>query len=108
MIPDVVLLIGFGGPEKSGDVLAFLADVTQGRGSPPERLAQVAKQYEHIGGTSPYNRLTREQAEALEKLLQARGLDLPVHAGFAHSQPRINETLQELSSQGKKNIFIIR
>jgi ferrochelatase len=104
---DAVILIGFGGPEKPEDVAPFLKDVTQGRGIPEERLAKVAKQYEKIGGASPYNRLTHEQAEALELLLRARGLPIPVTVGFAHSNPRIADTLAFLARQGKLNLFAI-
>ncbi len=104
---DAVVLIGFGGPEKPEDVVPFLEDVTAGRGVPPERLRLVAKQYEQIGGVSPYNRLTRDQAGALQKLLNSRGLEIPVHLGFAHSNPRIADTLVELSRQGKMNIFAV-
>jgi protoporphyrin/coproporphyrin ferrochelatase len=104
---DAVLLIGFGGPEKPTEVASFLKDVTEGRNIPPERLEKVAKQYEKIGGISPYNFLTEEQADALEQLLKARGVNLPVAVGFAHSNPRIAETLIELSKQGKTKIFAI-
>ncbi len=104
---DAVLLIGFGGPEKPEDVLPFLQDVTAGKDIPAERLELVAKQYEKIGGASPYNRLTKEQAQALEKLLKSRGLDLPVAVGFSHAWPRIADTLQNLSQAGKTRIFAI-
>ncbi len=104
---DAVLLIGFGGPEKPEEVLPFLQDVTAGKNIPVERLEKVAKQYEKIGGVSPYNLLTEEQADALEQLLKARGLDLPVKVGYAHSNPRIAETLAELSQAGKTKIFAI-
>src|SRR5580698_10465625 len=102
---DAVILIGFGGPEKPEDVEPFLKDVTEGRDIPEERLAKVAKQYAQIGGAPPYNRLTHEQAEALETLLRARGLTLPVTVGFAHSNPRIADTLAFLARHGKLNIF---
>jgi len=104
---DAVLLIGFGGPEKPEDVVPFLEDVTRGKNIPPERLQLVAKQYEKIGGTSPYNKLTKEQAEALQKLLQARSIDLPVAVGFAHANPRIADVLEKLSREGKTNLFAI-
>jgi protoporphyrin/coproporphyrin ferrochelatase len=107
MKPDAVLLIGYGGPEKPEEVVPFIEDVTRGKHIPPERLKQAARQYEQLGGSSPYNRLTLEQAEALDKLLKARGLDLPVRVGFAHSRPSIADALAKLSEPGKKNIFII-
>jgi ferrochelatase len=107
MSPDAVLLIGYGGPEKPDEVVPFIEDVARGKHIPRERLKQVAKQYEQLGGFSPYNRLTLEQADALEKLLKARGLDLPVQAGFAHSHPSIADALATLSEPDKKNIFVI-
>ncbi len=104
---DAILLIGFGGPEKSEDVLPFLEDVTRGRDIPPGRLKLVSDQYKQIGGISPYNQLTRAQAQALQKLLNARGLEIPVSLGFAHSSPTVAQTLEDLSRQGKKHIFAI-
>lgn len=104
---DAVLLIGFGGPEKPGDVIPFLKDVTEGKDIPSERLKLVALQYDKIGGSSPYNRLTLEQAKALEKLLKARGLDIPVVVGYAHSSPCISDTIAELAQSGKTRIFAI-
>ena len=43
---DSLLLLSFGGPENSDDVMPFLRNVTAGRGVPDERLAVVAEQYE--------------------------------------------------------------
>ena len=37
---DAFLLLSFGGPEGPDDVMPFLANVTRGRGIPPERLAE--------------------------------------------------------------------
>jgi len=104
---DAVLLIGFGGPEKPGDVVPFLQDVTAGRNIPPERLKLVEQQYQQIGGVSPYNRLTGEQAKALQKLLKSRGMDLPVVMGFAHVAPRVADTLTALAKEGKTRIFAV-
>ena len=56
MIPppvDSVLLMSFGGPEGPDDVMPFLANVTRGRGVPPERLEEVGRHYlEVFGGVS--------------------------------------------------------
>lgn len=101
------MLIGFGGPEKPEEVRTFLEDVVRGIPVLLERLDKVEKQYERIGGVSPYNRLTTEQAQALEKLLKARGLDIPVVVGFAHSNPRIADTLTALAKKGKTKLFAI-
>jgi ferrochelatase len=102
-----VFLVGFGGPEKPEEVLPFLKDVTAGRNIPEARLALVAKQYEAIGGVSPYTRLTLGQATALQKLLEARGLSLPVRVGYLHSAPRVEETLGVLLREGFTDITVI-
>ena len=104
---DAVLLIGFGGPERPEDVQPFLEDVVKDAPVPRERLEKAAGQYKAIGGVSPYNRLIRGQAAALEKLLQSRGILLPVHVGLAHSNPRIADTLAALSNKGLANLFVI-
>ena len=52
---DSVLIVSFGGPEGPDDVAPFLANVTAGREIPAERLAAVARQYQHFGGVSPIN-----------------------------------------------------
>ena len=59
---DCVLLIAFGGPEKPEDIRPFLEIVSAGRRIPPERLEEVARHYDLIGGRSPLNELTRKQA----------------------------------------------
>ena len=59
---DSILLIGFGAPRKQEQVLPFLEGVVRGRGVPRERLEEVAHHYEAIGGRSPYNDFTFQQA----------------------------------------------
>lgn len=104
---DAVLLIGFGGPEKPEEVIPFLQDVVRHAPVPRERLEKVAGQYAQIGSISPFNRLIRAQASALEKLLASRGVSLPVHIGLAHSEPRIAAKLAEFSEKGLTDIFAI-
>jgi ferrochelatase len=102
-----VLLIGFGGPEKRDDVLPFLRDVTAGRNIPEARLALVAKQYDAIGGVSPYTCLTAGQADALTRLLVARGLPVPVKAGYLHSAPRLGDVLEAFLREGRSDLSVI-
>src|SRR5947208_9606652 len=79
---DSILLIGFGAPRKTEQVLPFLEGVVRGRGVPRERLEEVAHHYELVGG-SPYNELTFRQAVALKrKLRDEYGVRLPVYAGM--------------------------
>ena len=52
---DAFLLVSFGGPERTEDVLPFLENVLRGRNVPRERLLAVAEHYYHFGGKSPIN-----------------------------------------------------
>ena len=52
--------MGFGGPEKSADVIPFLENVLRGRNVPRERMLEVANHYYHFGGISPINQQNRD------------------------------------------------
>src|ERR1700709_2300759 len=49
---DALLLVSFGGPEKPGDVVPFLRNVTAGRDIPEERLVEVGRHYLDRGAPS--------------------------------------------------------
>jgi ferrochelatase len=99
---DSVLLIAFGGPERSEDIRPFLEIVTAGRRIPAERLEEVAHHYELIGGRSPLNDLTRRQADALGRALAQERIALPVHVGMRNWHPFLHETLAEMKDAGHR------
>ena len=84
---DAFLLVSFGGPERPEDVAPFLANVTRGRGVPPERLAEVAEHYQHFGGVSPINAQCRELLAALRTEFASAGIDLPLYWGNRNWHP---------------------
>src|SRR5262249_48461044 len=90
-----LVLVSFGGPEGSDDVLPFLENVVRGRGVPRERLLAVAEHYQHFGGVSPIN----EQNRALLAALREQ-LDLPVYWGNRNWHPYLTETVRELAAAG--------
>lgn len=94
---DALLLVSFGGPEHPDDVLPFLANVTRGRGVPPERLAEVAEHYQHFGGVSPINQQCRDLLRELE-----RGTDLPVYWGNRNWHPMLADTVRQMRDDGIK------
>lgn len=98
--PDAVLFVSFGGPDKPEDILPFLEIVTRGRGIPRERLAGVAAHYEHIGGRSPINEITRRQADALRAALAKAGDRRPVYLGQRNWHPFLEETLAKMRDDG--------
>jgi len=100
---DSVLLVAFGGPECPADVRPFLQVVAAGRPIPPERLEEVARHYELIGGRSPLNALTRRQADGLAAALAAEGRPLPVWVGMRNWHPYLHETLAEMADRGHRH-----
>jgi protoporphyrin/coproporphyrin ferrochelatase len=94
---DAILMIAFGGPERTEDIRPFLANVTRGRPIPKERIEEVAHHYELIGGKSPLNELTFRQARGLESALRERGSVLPIYVGMRNWHPFLTETVKEMS-----------
>ena len=93
---DALLLVSFGGPEGPDDVEPFLDNVTRGREVPPDRLLQVAAQYERFGGVSPINGENRRLLAALE----ASGLDLPLYWGNRNWHPLLADTVARMTDDG--------
>ncbi len=99
---DSILLIAFGGPEKAEDVRPFLKRVSRGRNIPPERLEGVVRHYELMGGGSPFNKLTFQQAEALRRRLKELAMDRPVYVGMRNWHPFLHETLEQMRQDGRR------
>jgi ferrochelatase len=101
MVPyQAVLLIAFGGPTSPEEIRPFLARVTQGTAIPPQRLEDVARHYEAVGGKSPLNEITARQARALQELLREQGMDLPVYVGMRNAAPFLVDTLRQMAVDG--------
>lgn len=104
---DSVLLIAFGGPTRPEEIRPFLDNVTRGRRIPPERIEEVARHYEAIGGRSPLNELTQKQAAALRAALEEQGIALPVFAGMRNWHPYLPEALLEMAEKGHRRALAI-
>ncbi|MCZ3385939.1 MAG: ferrochelatase [Actinomycetia bacterium] len=99
---DAVLLVSFGGPEGSDDVLPFLKNVTRGRDIPDERLYEVGQHYFHFDGVSPINGQNRQFLAALRAELPAHGIHLPVYWGNRNWDPFLVDTLRTMRADGKR------
>lgn len=97
---DAVILVSFGGPERPEDVQPFLANVTRGRGVPPERLAEVAEHYHRFGGVSPINQQCRDLLAAIRADFAANGLDLPIYWGNRNWHPMLVDTVAQMRADG--------
>ncbi len=99
---DAVLVVSFGGPEQSQDVIPFLENVLRGRNVPKERMLEVAKHYYHFGGRSPINQQCRELIDALR-----RAVPLPVYWGNRNWHPMLADTLRQMAREGVKRALAI-
>jgi ferrochelatase len=99
---DAVLLLAHGAPERVEDVAEYLRYVRGGRPTPPELVQEVAHRYAEIGGASPLTARTREQAEALERLL-----GIPVYFGMRNWHPFIRDTLARMQVDGIERIVAV-
>lgn len=97
---DALLVVSFGGPEKPGDVIAFLENVTAGRGVPRARLEEVAGHYQAFGGVSPINEQNRNLIEAVRGDLARNDLDLPVYWGNRNWHPFLHDVMRQMAADG--------
>jgi ferrochelatase len=97
---DAVLLVSFGGPERPGEVLPFMQQVTAGRGVPRERLVEVSQHYGLFGGRSPINDQNRTLQAALTAELAATGPALPVYWGNRNGAPFLADAVGRMREYG--------
>jgi ferrochelatase len=97
---DAILLVSFGGPEKSDDVLPFLENVLRGKPVPRERLLEVAEHYYQFGGKSPINSQNRALLAALQIELRDHGIGPPIYWGNRNWHPLITDTLRGMKRDG--------
>ena len=99
---DAILLVAFGGPEQTGDVIPFLENVLRGRNVPRERMLKVAEHYYHFGGRSPINDQCRELIAALQP-----AVDLPVYWGNRNWHPMLADTVRQMAADGVRRALAI-
>ena len=97
---DALLLVSFGGPEKSDEVLPFLERVLRGRNVPRERMLEVAEHYYHFGGRSPINSQNRALLAAIRDDFDRHRLKLPVYWGNRNSEPFLADTVRQMEADG--------
>lgn len=97
---DAVLVVAFGGPEGPDEVMPFLENVVRGKNVPRERLLEVARQYESLGGRSPANAQVRQLATALGEELSANGPQLPVYWGNRNWRPLLADVVGQMAADG--------
>jgi protoporphyrin/coproporphyrin ferrochelatase len=97
---DALLVLSFGGPEKTDDVIPFLENVLRGRNVPRERMLAVAEHYYHFGGKSPINDQARAFIAGLRQELDSHGQAMPIYWGNRNWHPMLADTLRQMKADG--------
>jgi ferrochelatase len=97
---DAIVLVSFGGPENSGDVIPFLENVLRGKTVPRERMLEVAGHYYHFGGKSPINDQNRLLLSRLREELDRDGPKLPVYWGNRNWAPYLTDAVSQMKKDG--------
>mgnify|MGYP001587671957 FL=1 len=95
-----VLLMAYGTPRCTDEILPYYTDIRGNRAPTPEQLADLVARYEAIGGASPLAARTEAQRIALAQELDTIAPDkFHVQLGFKHSHPMIEETVAKLAQK---------
>jgi ferrochelatase len=104
---DALIVVSFGGPEASEDVMPFLENVLRSRAVPRERLLEVAEHYYHFGGCSPINAQNRELVKALRDDFERNGMSLRVYWGNRNWHPFLADTLSRMRDDGVRRALAL-
>ncbi|MDE3025098.1 MAG: ferrochelatase [Acidobacteriota bacterium] len=100
-MPDAVVLMAYGSPERLADVPAYYSDIRGGRPIAPEHLEDLVERYRRLGieESSPLNAITEATRAALE-----RETGLPVYTGMKHWTPHIADAAASALAAGADRI----
>lgn len=117
MKTDSILFVAFGGPTPGccgryepcpgSEALCFVRSIVGDRAGTAARTVEVASHYQQLGGFSPFNELTLQQARRVEVLLKEQGIHVPVHVGLRHWPPYVKDVLRDMAEQGLQNILAV-
>ena len=114
---DSVLLVAFGGPTPGccgrfdpcpgNEATCFVRGIVGEQPVAQARVAEVAAHYLRLGGFSPFNALTLQQADGISQRLAAHGVDIPLYVGMRHWPPYVHEVLRDMAAKGLQNILAV-
>jgi len=103
--PTAVVLMAYGTPRSTDEILPYYTDIRRGRPPTDEQLTELTRRYVAIGGISPLARLTEAQRDALQLAFDelAPGA-YEVVLGLKHADPKIEAAVSEVAARGFRNL----
>lgn len=97
-----LLVMAYGTPYKEEDIERYYTHIRHGRKPTEEMLEDLRSRYEAIGGISPLARITKEQAESLEKRLNEiqDEVEFNMYLGLKHIDPFIEDAVEQMAQDG--------
>ena len=96
-----LLVMAYGTARGPEDVERYYTDIRGGLQPSPEHVEDLCRRYAAIGNTFPLERITREQAESLERELNAGdGPRFRAYLGWKHSPPHVPDVVRKMAEDG--------
>ncbi len=100
-----VVLMAYGTPSSTEQILPYYTDIRRGRPPTDEQLADLTRRYNAIGGLSPLAELTERQRDALQYELDLLAPQrYTVSIGLKHASPSIEQAVNQLAAAGIERI----
>jgi protoporphyrin/coproporphyrin ferrochelatase len=101
-----VLLMGYGSPNGSHDLRAYLADVLHGSSPTEAMVAEYVRRYDRIGG-SPQNQILASLRSKLERRLEPDWPGVRVFLGVKHGHPALRDVIPEAARAGFHHLIAV-
>lgn len=97
-----ILVMAYGTPRSKEDVEPYYTHIRHGRKPSEEALQDLIDRYDAIGGISPLAKITEQQAQGLEDMLNEMLTDYEVKAylGLKHISPFIEDAVADMIKDG--------
>lgn len=94
--------MAYGTPRSLDEVEPYYTHIRRGRKPSEEQLQDLTRRYEMIGGISPLAKITEEQAQRLEEMMNSRYEDLEFksYLGLKHIDPFIEDAVKQMKEDG--------
>ena len=103
-----VLLMAYGTPRSTQEILPYYTDIRRGRAPTEEQLSDLVARYDAIGGISPLAARTEAQRDALQRALDVlKPGQFHVQLGLKHAAPMIETAVDDLAQQGFTKIVAL-
>jgi ferrochelatase len=102
-----VLLMAYGAAGSLDEIEPYLMDIRGGRPTSPQLVEEVKHRYQLMGGKSPLLEITKQQAGALEKVLNQDRPRFKTYIGMRHWHPYIKDTVAAMAADGLREMVAL-